>query len=98
MPAVCVSADGYNLSGVNGVQIEGFKADEESIMTLMECAENGKITEAHAGYGADGGDKHCSDDITNSLGTRLARPLSLCRCCACCSSWCCRCLCLCFCF
>ena len=92
MPAACVFADGYNLSGVNGVQIEGFKADEESITTLMECAENGKITEAHAGYGADGGDKHCSDDITNSLGARLP------RCCACGSSWCCRCFCFCICF
>jgi hypothetical protein len=41
----------YNMEGVNAVQIEGFKADEASIQTLINCVANGKITEAHAGYG-----------------------------------------------
>ena len=62
----------YNLTGVNGVQIEGFKADEASILTLQECVANGKITEAHAGYGEDGeADEHCSNGIENSLAAFL---------------------------
>jgi hypothetical protein len=41
----------YDMQGVNAVQIENFRADEKSINLLIECTANGKITEAHAGYG-----------------------------------------------
>ena len=51
---VLIANHAYNLTGVNAVQIEGFKADEASILTLQQCVANGKITEAHAGYGEDG--------------------------------------------
>ena len=69
---VLIANHAYNLSGVNAVQIEGFKADESSILTLQQCAANGKITEAHAGYGEDGSaDDHCSNGIENSLAAFL---------------------------
>eukprot|EP00756_Hemistasia_phaeocysticola_P057914 Hpha_TRINITY_DN34523_c0_g1::TRINITY_DN34523_c0_g1_i1::g.96465::m.96465 len=61
----------YDMPGVNAVQIEGFMANEASIETLRQCVANGKITEAHAGYGADGDDDHCSKGITNSLAAFL---------------------------
>ena len=69
---VLIANHAYNLSGVNAVQIEGFKADEASIRTLQQCVANGKITEAHAGYGEDGTeDNHCVNGIENSLAAFL---------------------------
>lgn len=69
---VLIANHAYNLTGVNSVQIEGFKADETSILTLQQCVANGKIVEAHAGYGEDGeADEHCSNGIENSLAAFL---------------------------
>ena len=67
---VLIANAGFDMPGVSGTQIEGFKADEASIKTLQQCVANGKITEAHAGYGADGADDHCGN-ITNSLAAFL---------------------------
>ena len=61
-----------DMPGVNAVQIENFKADNVSIVKLLECVANGKIVEAHAGYGVDGdADDHCSKGIVNSLAAFL---------------------------
>jgi hypothetical protein len=61
-----------DMPGVNAVQIEDFKADNVSIVKLLECVANGKIVEAHAGYGVDGdADDHCSKGIVNSLAAFL---------------------------
>lgn len=69
---VLIANHAYNLTGVNAVQIEGFKADEASILTLKQTVANGKITECHAGYGEDGEeDEHCSNGVTNSLAAFL---------------------------
>jgi len=63
---------GEAMPGVNAAQIEGFKAENASIALLLESVANGKITEAHAGYGEDGGaDDHCLKGITNSLAAFL---------------------------
>ena len=63
---------GEDMPGVNAAQIEGFKADNASINLLRRSIANGKITEAHAGYGEDGSaDDHCSRGITNSLAAFL---------------------------
>ena len=62
----------YDMPGVNAVQIEGFKADNASITVLLECVSNGKIVEAHSGYGEDGtADDHCTKGILNSLAAFL---------------------------
>jgi len=66
---VLIANHGYSMPGVNAVHIEAFKADENSINVLKKCVANGKIVQAHAGYGDDGED-HCVN-ITNSLAAFL---------------------------
>jgi hypothetical protein len=60
------------LPGVRATMIEGFKADEASILKLQAAAAAGKLVQAHAGYGEDGSaDDHCSKGVTNSLSAFL---------------------------
>jgi len=59
------------LDGVGATMMEGFKANEASIKALMQASKAGKLVQAHAGYGSDGADDHCSKGITNSLAAFL---------------------------
>eukprot|EP00118_Oscarella_pearsei_P025517 m.308315 g.308315 ORF g.308315 m.308315 type:complete len:351 (+) comp43746_c0_seq1:72-1124(+) len=56
--------------GVGSTMIEGFEANEESIQHLQEAVAQGKLVQAHAGYGQDGSDNRCQN-ITNSLAAFL---------------------------
>ena len=60
------------LPGVNATMIEGFVANEASILQLQRAAASGRLVQAHAGYGEDGtADEHCSKGVTNSLAAFL---------------------------
>merc|ERR1712137_745038 len=49
------------MEGVNAVQIENFTSSEKSILELMDCVANGKITQARAGMNQYSSAEDCSD-------------------------------------
>lgn len=65
-----IANGGETMPGVNGAMIENFRADNASLQLLFEAVAQGKIVEAHAGYGQDGTDNHC-EGVTNSLSAFL---------------------------
>jgi hypothetical protein len=58
------------LNGVFGTMLESFAANEESIQSLMEAVDKGRLVEVHAGYHQDGTDNFCKD-VNNSLAAFL---------------------------